>query len=125
MDIGLHIASFTWPEGPQGTAAKLAEVAGAAEEVGFDAVSLMDHYFQMDFMAPASDSMLEGFDHSLLQCSTSRIVAEDGIYACPILVGESPARLAVDSLAESLRPCNLYHTACITCYVTGMTCKNY
>ncbi len=69
--------------------------------------------------------MMEGYDHSLLQCSSCRIVADDGVYACPILVGEEEARMSEGSLAEAMRPCDLYHTACTTCYVTGMTCKNY
>ena len=68
--------------------------------------------------------MLQDFDHGLLQCSSSRIVAQDGIYACPILVGKEKARMG-DSLEESMVPCSLYHTACHTCYVTGMTCKNF
>ena len=69
--------------------------------------------------------MMDGYDHSLLQCSNSRTVASDGIYACPILVGEEKARLGTDSLEESLGPCSLYHPSCSTCYATGMTCKNY
>jgi hypothetical protein len=69
--------------------------------------------------------MLEGFDYNTLQCSKSRIVADGGVYACPLLVGEETARLSQDSLAEALQPCTLYHSACHTCYVTGMTCANY
>ena len=69
--------------------------------------------------------MMEGYDHTLLQCSSSRIVAHDGIYACPILVGEEKARLGRESLREATRPCSLYHSSCHTCYVTGMTCKNF
>lgn len=69
--------------------------------------------------------MMKSFDHSLLQCSASRIVAHNGIYACPILVGEPGARMGKDSLSEALKPCSLYHTSCHTCYVTGMTCKNF
>lgn len=69
--------------------------------------------------------MLHGFDVSTLQCTQSRMVADGGVYACPILVGEPGALLARDSLQEALQPCSLYHTACHTCYVTGMTCANY
>lgn len=69
--------------------------------------------------------MMEGYDQSLLQCGSSRMVAADGIYACPILVGEEQARLGGHSLDEALQPCSLYHTSCHTCYATGMTCKNY
>jgi MoaA/NifB/PqqE/SkfB family radical SAM enzyme len=68
--------------------------------------------------------MLEGFDFSLLQCSETRVVAEGGVYACPILSGLPGARLSLQSLKDALEPCHLYHTACVTCYETGMTCKN-
>ncbi|MFQ5656995.1 MAG: radical SAM protein [Candidatus Methylomirabilales bacterium] len=68
--------------------------------------------------------MLEGFDFSLLQCSETRVVAEGGVYACPILAGLPGARLSRNSLKEALKPCHLYHTACVTCFETGMTCKN-
>lgn len=72
-----------------------------------------------------TSDMLEGFDSNTLQCTSSRIVADGGVYACPLLVGEPQARLSTDSLADALQPCTLYHTACHTCYVTGMTCANY
>ena len=69
--------------------------------------------------------MLAGFDYTTLQCSKSRMVAEGGVYACPLLVGEPGALLSTDALTTALQPCALYHTACHTCYVTGMTCANY
>jgi organic radical activating enzyme len=69
--------------------------------------------------------MLQGFDVTVLQCTRSRMVADGGVYACPILVGEPGARLSTHSLRDALQPCLLYHTACHTCYVTGMTCANY
>ncbi len=67
---------------------------------------------------------LEGFDFGLLQCTESRAVTADGVYSCPILAGLPGARLSSESLAESLGPCALYHSACVTCYETGMTCRN-
>jgi len=83
-------------------------------------------------MLPTPDSptyitpqMMTGFDHSLLQCSTSRIATEDGVYSCPILVNEERALIGDSTLSGSLASCDLYHTACTTCYATGMTCKNY
>ena len=72
-----------------------------------------------------TSEMMRGFDVNTLQCTKSRIVANDGVYACPLLVGEPEARLSEGSLAEAMKPCSLYHTACHTCYVTGMTCANY
>jgi MoaA/NifB/PqqE/SkfB family radical SAM enzyme len=71
-----------------------------------------------------SEEMLQGFDYSLLQCTETRVVADGGVYACPILAGLKEARLSEGSLEESFRPCQLYHPSCTTCYQTGMTCKN-
>jgi MoaA/NifB/PqqE/SkfB family radical SAM enzyme len=71
-----------------------------------------------------TEEMLQGFDFSLLQCSETRVVADGGIYSCPILAGLEQARLSEESLQDSFRPCRLYHSACVTCYHTGMTCKN-
>jgi uncharacterized Fe-S cluster-containing radical SAM superfamily protein len=68
---------------------------------------------------------LEGFDLSRLQCTETRVVAEGGIYACPILAGLAGARLGKDRLADALAPAALYHTACYTCYETGLSCKNF
>ena len=71
-----------------------------------------------------TDEALEGFDRAQLQCGESRVVAVDGIYACPILAGQPGARLSDGSLQASFRPAPLYHPACVTCHQTGMTCRN-
>jgi AdoMet-dependent heme synthase len=68
---------------------------------------------------------LKGFDASRLQCTETRVVADGGIYACPILAGLAGARLGTDRLADALIPAALYHTACCTCYETGLACKNF
>jgi MoaA/NifB/PqqE/SkfB family radical SAM enzyme len=67
---------------------------------------------------------LEGFDRATLQCAETRVVAVDGVYACPILAGLPGARLSGGSLAAALRPARLYHPACVTCHRTGATCRN-
>jgi MoaA/NifB/PqqE/SkfB family radical SAM enzyme len=72
-----------------------------------------------------TEEMLQGFDFSLLQCSETRVVADGGVYSCPILAGLPEARLSEGSLQESFTPCRLYHPACTMCYQTGMTCKNF
>ena len=74
--------------------------------------------------ARLSDEGLEGFDTGLLQCSDARVVADGGVYACPILAGLEGARLSTGSLEAAFRPAPLYHTACVTCHRTGMTCRN-
>ena len=71
-----------------------------------------------------SEESLEGFDRRLLQCAETRVVADGGVYACPILAGLPGARLSAGRLEESFRPAPLYHPACVTCHQTGMTCGN-
>jgi F420-dependent oxidoreductase-like protein len=61
MRVGLHVVRFDWPEAPVSIAPTLLEVAETADEVGVAALSVMDHWFQMEAMAPASDPMLEGY----------------------------------------------------------------
>ena len=67
---------------------------------------------------------LEGFDRGTLQCSDSRVVADGGVYACPILAGLPGAKLSDGGLEASFRDTPLYHPSCVTCHETGMTCKN-
>jgi AdoMet-dependent heme synthase len=71
-----------------------------------------------------SDDDLEGFDRGTLQCSESRVVADGGVYACPILAGLPGAKLSEGGLEASFRDARLYHPSCVTCHETGMTCKN-
>ena len=39
MEIGLHVANFTWPGGPGAIAEQLTRVVTTAEDVGFDQAS--------------------------------------------------------------------------------------
>ena len=71
-----------------------------------------------------SEEMLDGFDRGQLQCAEARVVADGGVYACPILAGLPGARLSAGDLEESFRPVPLFHPACVTCFETGMTCRN-
>ena len=43
MKLGVHVSSFTWPGGPQRLAQNLTRVARAAEDNGFDKLTVMDH----------------------------------------------------------------------------------
>ena len=61
MDIGLHVPNFKWSDGTAGIAATLGEVAERVDDGGFASLSVMDHWFQMDQYAPATDPMLEGY----------------------------------------------------------------
>src|SRR3974390_356940 len=61
MDLDLHVHRFDWAGGPSGIGPGVADLARRAEAMGVRALSFMDHYFQMDVMAPAEDPMLEGY----------------------------------------------------------------
>ena len=61
MKIGLHVVSFSWPDTPASIAPTLAGIASAAEEAGISHLSVMDHWFQMEAFAPATEPMLEGY----------------------------------------------------------------
>lgn len=57
MQLGIHVIDFTVDGGPSAIAPELARVAEAAEGAGATWLSVMDHYFQMDSSAPATDPM--------------------------------------------------------------------
>jgi len=61
MDLGLHIADFTWDGGPAALAADLAKHVRTAEEVGVARVTVMDHFWQIRGVGPAEDEMLEAY----------------------------------------------------------------
>ncbi|GAB3448104.1 TIGR03560 family F420-dependent LLM class oxidoreductase [Actinophytocola sediminis] len=52
---------FRFPDGAAGIAPELARVGAAVESAGVTHLSVMDHYFQMDRLRPATDPMLEGY----------------------------------------------------------------
>ena len=61
MRIGLHLVKFDFEGGPAAIGPTVAAVGAAAEEAGLDNLSLMDHYFQLEFMGPPDGQMLEGY----------------------------------------------------------------
>jgi F420-dependent oxidoreductase-like protein len=62
MRLGVHVIAFTVPDGPAGIASELARVGRAVEAAGVSHLSVMDHYFQMEYVDPsATDPMMEGY----------------------------------------------------------------
>ncbi len=61
MKIGLQIDAFKWPGGPAEIGPTLARIARTAEDAGFDSIWVMDHFFQIRGVGPATDPMLEGW----------------------------------------------------------------
>ena len=60
MKVGLQISSFTWPGGPEAIGPTLARIAHQADDVGFDSIWVMDHFFQIRGLGPPEAPMLEG-----------------------------------------------------------------
>ena len=60
MKFGLQISSFTWPGGPEQLAPTLARIVRTADDVGFDSIWVMDHFFQIRSVGRPEEPMLEG-----------------------------------------------------------------
>jgi F420-dependent oxidoreductase-like protein len=61
MKLGLQIDSFTWPGGPEAIGPTLGRIARQADDVGFDSIWLMDHFFQIRSVGRVEEPMLEGW----------------------------------------------------------------
>ena len=61
MNLDFHCHRFDWAGGPDGIGPGVGDLAQRAEALGVRTLSFMDHWFQMDWMAPAEDPMLEGY----------------------------------------------------------------
>ena len=60
MKVGLQISSFSWPGGADAIGPTLARVARQADDVGFDSIWVMDHFFQIRGEGRPEEPMLEG-----------------------------------------------------------------
>ncbi len=68
----------------------------------------------------AGDIAGDSWDH--LQCSSCRMVTDQGVWVCPILVNEPEGKMGM-TLSDTLGRYELDHPACWTCHVYGVTCK--
>jgi len=74
MQIGLQIPLFTTPGGPATLGEDLATVARTADEVGFEYLAVMDHFFQIGVVGPPELEMLEAYTTlGFLAAHTSRV----------------------------------------------------
>src|SRR6478752_840779 len=60
MKLGLQINRFTWPGGDAEIGPTLERIVRQADEVGFDSLWVMDHFFQIRSVGSAEEPMLEG-----------------------------------------------------------------
>jgi F420-dependent oxidoreductase-like protein len=61
VKLGLHISSFTWPDGAKRLGPVFAGIASAADDAGFDRISVMDHVWQIHVNGPPEMEMLEAY----------------------------------------------------------------
>jgi F420-dependent oxidoreductase-like protein len=61
MELGLHVANFTWPGGTNTLAKDLTTIVQRAEDVGFQRISVMDHVWQIGAVGPTENAMLEAY----------------------------------------------------------------
>lgn len=61
MKLGLQIPDFTWPNGPNKLGEDLTRVARASEDAGFELLAVMDHFFQIGYVGPPENDMLEAY----------------------------------------------------------------
>ena len=60
MKLGLQINAFTWPGGAAAIGPTLGRIVETADQVGFDSIWVMDHFFQIRGGGPPEAPMLEG-----------------------------------------------------------------
>jgi F420-dependent oxidoreductase-like protein len=61
MNLDLHVWRFDWAGPSSQIGGNVADLSKRAEGLGIRTLSFMDHYFQMEMAAPATDPMLEGY----------------------------------------------------------------
>ncbi|HEX4832720.1 MAG TPA: LLM class F420-dependent oxidoreductase [Trebonia sp.] len=61
MELGLHIADFTWNGGDAELGPRLARHARAAEDAGIARITVMDHFWQIRGVGPEEHAMLEAY----------------------------------------------------------------
>lgn len=61
MELGLHIADFTWNGGAASLGPTLANHARNAEAAGITRITVMDHFWQIRGVGPAEHEMLEAY----------------------------------------------------------------
>ncbi|MBA2720351.1 MAG: LLM class F420-dependent oxidoreductase [Chloroflexi bacterium] len=61
MKLGLQIPSYSWPGGAEAIAPTLGRIAGQADDIGFDSIWVMDHFFQIRGVGAVEEPMLEGW----------------------------------------------------------------
>jgi F420-dependent oxidoreductase-like protein len=74
LRFGLHLSTFAFTGGTAATADRLREIAAAAEDAGFDAIYVMDHFRQIPQIGRAWENFLESYTTlAYLAACTTRV----------------------------------------------------
>jgi F420-dependent oxidoreductase-like protein len=100
VKLGLHISDFTWPEGAPRLGPVLGDIAAAADEAGFDRISVMDHVWQIGVIGPPEHDMLEAYTAlGFLAAHTKRVklftMVTGVVYRAPGLLAKAVTTLDV------------------------------
>ncbi|HEV2580297.1 MAG TPA: radical SAM protein [Ktedonobacteraceae bacterium] len=57
-----------------------------------------------------------------LQCSSCRMITDDGVYPCPLVINIPSAKMG-ERFSDGLRPIKLAWQPCYTCHIYGVTCR--
>ena len=61
MKLAVHCANLSWPGGPEALGPTLSAVARTADQGGISTLTMMDHWFQMEYLGGPAEPMLEGY----------------------------------------------------------------
>ena len=61
MRLGLQVPNFTWPTGQSQLGHTFGQIAERADKAGLYSMWVMDHFFQIRNVGPATNEMLEGW----------------------------------------------------------------
>jgi F420-dependent oxidoreductase-like protein len=100
MELGLHIADFTWSGGAPALGPALARHVREAEAAGIRRISVMDHFWQIRGVGPAEHEMLEAYSAlGFIAAHTSRALLHTlvtgVIYREPALLAKAVTTLNV------------------------------
>src|SRR6202158_723775 len=106
--FGFHMPTFTFPGVPNDRLFdRVAENAKAAEKVGFDLVTVMDHLYQIRGIGPETEPMMEAYTTlSALATQTSRVrrgtLVTGVTYRNPALLAKQATTLDVISRGRAI-----------------------
>jgi len=100
MELGLHIADFTWDDGTRQLGPALAAHARSAEDAGLTRITVMDHVWQIPGVGPVDHDMLEAYTalgYLAAHTSTVRLhtLVTGVIYREPALLAKAVSTLDV------------------------------